>query len=154
MLRLRTSYSPQSPGTRHHWQPWLLDQLEIATEFQAACCQRSLLTPLKTKDCLSHIKAYQLGELRDLSFGHLQPLQRLPLMDSVPASGSTDFRLPGLVLPPYIKCAQVARQQIHKKSILYFCWFQVMSLIHKTWVEHSSKFLFWEKCFVFWAWKY
>lgn len=42
-------------------QPWLLDQLEIATEFQAACFQRPLLTPLKTKDCLSHIKAYQKG---------------------------------------------------------------------------------------------
>lgn len=36
---------------RHQWQSWQLSQLEIATEFQAACFQRSLLTPLKTKDC-------------------------------------------------------------------------------------------------------
>lgn len=36
---------------RHQWQSWRLSQLETATEFQAACFQKSLLTPLQTKDC-------------------------------------------------------------------------------------------------------
>lgn len=58
-------------SARHWWQSWLLDQLERAVEFQAAGFQRSLLTPLKTKDCYHTSKPTDRDNWEIFLMGHV-----------------------------------------------------------------------------------